>query len=160
MYKPLPANTKTNRTNKVLIVVSPVCGFWIPVTSLSIVVGVSSPAASTFADTLTITEASWVIGSPSISTVAVAVFSSSPLSSAVTVEQLVYYDADGKINGVPQSLNITIPSGTAIGTSINTGITPTMVQNYARFQLSSSYLVDNPIVDLTKASDGEQVLPK
>lgn len=83
------------------------------------------------------------------------------LSSAVIVEQLVYYDAiDGKINGVPQTLNITIPSGTAIGTSINTGITPTMVQNYARFQLSSSYLVDNPIVDLTKASDGEQVLPK
>lgn len=83
-----------------------------------------------------------------------------PLSSAVTVEQLVYYDAiDGQINGEPQFIYRTIPSDTAIGTAINTGITPTMVQNYARFQLSST-LIDNPIVDLTKASDGEQVLPK
>lgn len=88
------------------------------------------------------------------------IVTNAPLSSAVTVEQLVYYDADGKINGVPQTINVNIPSGTAIGTAINTGITPTMEQNYARFQLSSSYLVDNPIVDLTKASDGEQVLPK
>lgn len=80
-----------------------------------------------------------------------------PLSSAVTVTGLLYYDAiDGGQTGQPQTFSINLVSGLAVGTNIDTGINATMVTNYARFSLSTLTGFENPITDLTKASDGEQ----